>query len=49
MAHFGLMKGTGVRFRALRAAVFTALCVTLSAGGHVLLSRMPLPLSASGR
>lgn len=31
--------------RALRAALFTALCVTLSAGSHVLLSRMPLPLS----
>ncbi|MEU7168537.1 hypothetical protein AB0A70_28480 [Streptomyces morookaense] len=39
------MKGTGVRLRALRAVVFTALCMTLSAGGHVLLSRMPLPLS----
>ncbi|MCL6298901.1 hypothetical protein ACFXN2_08525 [Streptomyces kronopolitis] len=30
--------------RALRAALFTALCVTLSATGHVLLSRVPLPL-----
>ncbi|KIZ18261.1 hypothetical protein [Streptomyces natalensis] len=31
--------------RALRAALFAALCVTLSAGSHVLLSRMPLPLT----
>ncbi|MET8019094.1 hypothetical protein [Streptomyces decoyicus] len=31
--------------RALRAALFTALCVTLSAASHVLLSRMPLPLT----
>ncbi|MGK5641533.1 hypothetical protein ACSNOK_24910 [Streptomyces sp. URMC 126] len=39
------MKGTGVRLRALRAALFTAVCVTLSAASHVLLSRMPLPVS----
>ncbi|WP_424887894.1 hypothetical protein [Streptomyces sp. XH2] len=32
--------------RALRAALFTALCVTLSAGSHVLLSGKPLPLPA---
>ncbi|WP_171171698.1 hypothetical protein [Streptomyces sp. I05A-00742] len=38
------MKGTGVRLRALRAALFTAVCVTLSAASHVLLSRMPLPV-----
>ncbi|MET9291710.1 hypothetical protein [Streptomyces sp. NPDC003077] len=31
--------------RALRAALFTALCVTLSAASHVLLSRMPLPVT----
>ncbi|MFI1500650.1 hypothetical protein [Streptomyces platensis] len=31
--------------RALRAAFFTALCVTLSSASHVLLSRMPLPLT----
>jgi hypothetical protein len=30
--------------RTARAGVFTALCVTLSAGGHVLLSGAPLPL-----
>lgn len=30
--------------RAARAVVFTALCVTLSAGAHVLLSGSPLPL-----
>lgn len=39
------MEGTGVRYRTLRAALFTALCVTLSSASHVLLSRMPLPLS----
>ena len=32
--------------RALRAAVFTALVVTLSAGSHVLLSRVALPVAA---
>ncbi|WP_405837568.1 hypothetical protein OG528_09390 [Streptomyces platensis] len=31
--------------RALRAALFTALCVALSSASHVLLSRMPLPLT----
>ncbi|WP_055556419.1 hypothetical protein [Streptomyces sp. NBRC 110028] len=36
--------GTGPRLRALRAALFTALCVTLSSTSHVLLSRVPLPL-----
>ncbi|MFI9049762.1 hypothetical protein [Streptomyces sp. NPDC053427] len=30
-------------FRAVRAALFTALCVTVSAASHVLLSRAPLP------
>ncbi len=34
-----------MRLRGLRAAVFTALVVTLSAASHVLLSRVPLPLS----
>ncbi|MBF6046860.1 hypothetical protein GO001_16735 [Streptomyces sp. NRRL B-1677] len=34
--------------RALRAALFTALCVTLSAGSHVLLSGRPLPLLTVG-
>ncbi|MER0241866.1 hypothetical protein AAHZ94_07475 [Streptomyces sp. HSW2009] len=34
-----------VRLRAVRAALFTALCVTLSAASHVLLSRAPLPLT----
>ncbi|NKI41381.1 hypothetical protein [Streptomyces physcomitrii] len=32
-------------FRAVRAALFTALLVLLSAGSHVLLTRAPLPLS----
>ncbi|NLU67609.1 hypothetical protein [Streptomyces sp. HNM0574] len=31
--------------RAARAAVFTAVCLTLSAGAHVLLSGAPLPLA----
>ncbi|MCC3770286.1 hypothetical protein [Streptomyces sp. UNOC14_S4] len=39
------MEGTGVRLRTLRAGLFTALCVTLSAASHVLLSRTPLPVS----
>ncbi|MFC5723125.1 hypothetical protein ACFP1Z_23430 [Streptomyces gamaensis] len=39
------MEGTGVRLRVLRAALFTALTVTLSAASHVLLSRAPLPLT----
>ncbi|WP_275465075.1 hypothetical protein [Streptomyces noursei] len=33
----------GKRLRAVRAALFTALCVTLSAASHVLLSHAPLP------
>ena len=36
------MAAAGIR--TARAGVFTALCVTLSAGGHVLLSGTPLPL-----
>ncbi|MCD9874121.1 hypothetical protein [Streptomyces guryensis] len=35
----------GTRIRALRAALFTALVVTLSTASHVLLSRVPLPLN----
>ncbi|MBL1115545.1 hypothetical protein JK364_24545 [Streptomyces sp. 110] len=38
------MDGTGPQLRAVRAALFTALCVTLSSASHVLLSRAPLPL-----
>ncbi|MGK5628986.1 hypothetical protein [Streptomyces sp. URMC 123] len=37
------ISATGLR--TLRAAVFAALCVTLSACSHVLLSGMPLPLT----
>lgn len=37
------MDMSGTRLRGLRAAFFTALVVTLSAGSHVLLSRAPLP------
>ncbi|MBT2504602.1 hypothetical protein J7I98_01570 [Streptomyces sp. ISL-98] len=36
---------SGTRLRAARAALFTALVVTLSAASHVLLSRVPLPLT----
>ncbi|MFF3611058.1 hypothetical protein [Streptomyces sp. NPDC002580] len=36
---------SGTQLRAVRAAVFTAVVVTLSAASHVLLSRVPLPLS----
>ncbi|MFJ8075941.1 hypothetical protein ACIQ7Q_18845 [Streptomyces sp. NPDC096176] len=39
------MDTSGTRLRALRAAIFTALVVTLSAAAHVLLSRAPLPLA----
>lgn len=35
------------QLRAVRAALFTALVVTLSAGSHVLLSRTPLPASVA--
>lgn len=36
---------SGTPFRAVRAALFTALVVTLGTASHVLLSRAPLPLS----
>ncbi len=36
---------SGTRLRVLRAALFTALVVTLSTASHVLLSRVPLPLN----
>jgi hypothetical protein len=36
----------GTQLRGARAAIFTALVVTLSAASHVLLSRVPLPLTA---
>ncbi|MEV4330515.1 hypothetical protein AB0K02_08220 [Streptomyces sp. NPDC049597] len=39
---------SGTRLRALRAAVFTALVVTLSTASHVLLSKAPLPLATAG-
>lgn len=45
MAHSDPMDISGTQLRVARAAVFTALVVTLSAGSHVLLSRSPLPLS----
>ncbi|MEV4441353.1 hypothetical protein AB0K09_20480 [Streptomyces sp. NPDC049577] len=37
---------SGGRLRTLRAALFTALCVALSAASHVVLSGRPLPPSA---
>ncbi|BCK71875.1 hypothetical protein Srufu_058280 [Streptomyces libani subsp. rufus] len=45
MAHSAAMDISAPHLRALRAALFTALCVALSSAFHVLLSRMPLPLS----
>ncbi|MBV1939477.1 hypothetical protein [Streptomyces sp. BV286] len=36
---------SGTQLRAVRAALFTALVVTLSTASHVLLSRVPLPLT----
>lgn len=36
---------SGTQLRAVRAALFTALVVTLSAASHVVLSRAPLPLT----
>ncbi|MFG3493634.1 hypothetical protein [Streptomyces sp. NPDC047928] len=39
---------TGTRLRGLRAAIFTALVVTLSVASHVLLSGVPLPLATVG-
>lgn len=38
------MDMAGTQLRALRAAFFTALVVTLSVASHVLLSGVPLPL-----
>ena len=46
MAHSAPMDISGIQLRALRAALFTALVVTLSVGSHVLLSRVPLPFAA---
>jgi hypothetical protein len=37
---------SGIQLRAVRAALFTAVVVTLSTASHVLLSRVPLPLNA---
>ncbi|MCX5523492.1 hypothetical protein OG342_11555 [Streptomyces bobili] len=37
---------SGTRLRAVRAALFTAVVVTLSTASHVLLSQAPLPLNA---
>ncbi|MFE7752765.1 hypothetical protein [Streptomyces sp. NPDC057428] len=40
------MDVSGTQIRAVRAALFTALVVTLSSASHVLLSRVPLPMTA---
>jgi hypothetical protein len=40
-----VMDISGMQLRGLRAAIFTALVVTLSAASHVLLSQVPLPLT----
>lgn len=45
MAHSSSMDISGTQLRAVRAALFTALVVALSAASHVLLSRVPLPLT----
>ncbi|MGW7197738.1 hypothetical protein [Streptomyces chryseus] len=39
------MDVSGTQLRVVRAALFTALVVTLSVASHVLLSRVPLPLT----
>lgn len=46
MAHSPAMDVSGTQIRAVRAALFTALVVTLSSASHVLLSRVPLPVTA---
>lgn len=45
MRHSSTMDISGTQLRVVRAALFTALVVTLSAASHVLLSRVPLPLT----
>lgn len=40
-----MMDISGMQLRGVRAAIFTALVVTLSAASHVLLSQAPLPLT----
>lgn len=44
MRHSWAMDISGTQLRAARAALFTALVVTLSSASHVLLSQVPLPL-----
>lgn len=45
MRHSWTMDISGTQLRVVRAALFTALVVTLSVASHVLLSRIPLPLT----
>lgn len=44
MRHSRAMDISGTQLRVVRAALFTALVVTLSAASHVLLTRVPLPV-----
>jgi hypothetical protein len=44
MTHFPAMDISGTQLRAVRAALFTAVVVTLSTASHVLLSGVPLPV-----
>ncbi|NEE47884.1 hypothetical protein G3M55_25155, partial [Streptomyces sp. SID8455] len=46
MTHFPAMDISGTQLRVARAALFTALVVVLSTASHVLLSGVPLPLTA---
>ena len=48
MAHSLAMEDIRPRLRALRAALFAAVCVTLSCTSHVLMAKAPLPLPAVG-
>lgn len=45
MRHSSTMDISGTQLRVVRAALFTALVVTLSSASHVLLSRVALPLN----
>ncbi len=47
MGHSSAMDISGTPIRAVRAALFTAVVVTLSVASHVLLSGVPLPLSTT--
>lgn len=46
MRRWGVMQAVSVPFRAVRAAVFSAVCAALAACGHAWMSTEPLPLWA---